>query len=77
MGSEPDGPGSGSGAPSSAQNPYNNTPDWAVCSYDLTNVLRINGMYALPFHANRFVSGWQISTIASAYSGTPFTIGTG
>jgi hypothetical protein len=71
------GPGGGSGAPSSAQNPYNNTPDWAVCSYDLTNVLRANGLYALPFHANRLVSGWQISTILSDYSGVPFTIGTG
>src|SRR5208283_2113531 len=46
-------------------------------SYDLTHVLRINGMYALPFKGNRFVSGWQISGIISGYSGTPFTVSDG
>lgn len=67
----------GFGSPSSIENPFNQRIDYAVCSYDLTNVLRVNGLYALPFHGNRFVEGWQISGILSAYSGYPFTVSDG
>jgi len=63
--------------PASAQDPYNQTLDWGLCSYDLPNVLRINGLCSLPFHANWLVSGWQLTGIVSNYSGAPFTVGTG
>jgi len=63
--------------PSSIMNPYNQAIDRGVCSFDLTNVLRVNGLYALPFHGNRLVEGWQISGIISSYSGYPFTVSDG
>ena len=63
--------------PANVMDPYNQSIDHAVCSYNLPNVLRINGLYALPFHKNRLVSGWQISTIISRYDGMPFSLGTG
>jgi len=34
--------------------------DYAPCSYDIPQVLRVNGLYALPFHGNRLVEGWQL-----------------
>jgi hypothetical protein len=67
----------GSQTPTVASNPYNQQVDRGVCGHDITNVLRINSLYALPFHANRLVSGWQITGIASKYSGLPFTVNGG
>lgn len=64
-------------SPAVVMDPYNQSIDRAVCSYNLPNVLRINGLYSLPFHKNRVVSGWQITGIASKYNGMPFSIGTG
>jgi hypothetical protein len=63
--------------PSSIENPYNQAIDKGVCSYDIPSILRINGVYVLPFKGNRFVSGWQLSGVISAYSGFPFTISDG
>ncbi len=51
--------------------------DYAPCSYDITNILRVNGLYALPFHGNRLVEGWQLSGIVSSYGGYPFNVATG
>ena len=31
------------------------------------------GAYALPFRANRWVRGWQVSTTSPLYTGQPFT----
>ena len=57
------------------ENPFNQNPtDYGVCSYDVTQTLRVNGLFALPFHGNRFVEGWQLSGIFSANSGQPFEI---
>ena len=56
------------------ENPYNQSYDTSVCNYDITNTLRINGLYALPFHGNRVVEGWQISGIITSNSGLPFTV---
>jgi hypothetical protein len=54
--------------------PYNLNLDKGVCSYDQTHVVKANGLWALPFHGNRFVEGWQISGILSANSGLPVDI---
>ena len=62
---------------STVENPYNQAIDRGVCTYDLPHVLRVNALYALPFKANRVVSGWQLSGIVSRYSGTPFNIADG
>ena len=42
-------------------------------SLDRTHNLRASAIYLLPFTANAFVSGWQVSGIVSAVSGAPFT----
>jgi len=55
-------------------NPYNQHYDQSVCNYDITQSLRVNGLWALPFKKNRVVSGWQISGIVSSTTGLPFTV---
>jgi hypothetical protein len=67
----------GSGTPSQVENPYNQSIDYGPCGYDITHVLRINGLYALPFHGNRAVEGWQISGILSWNTGLAFNADTG
>ena len=55
-------------------NPYNQNYDKSVSSFDIMHVISINGLYALPFKANRLVSGWQISGINRWNTGLPITI---
>jgi len=57
--------------------PYNTNTDKAVCSFDQTHVFKLNGLYALPFHGNRFVEGWQLTGILTANSGLPVNISDG
>jgi hypothetical protein len=56
------------------QNPYNQSYDSSVCNFDIKHTFRFAGLWALPFHGNRAVEGWQISGIVSANSGAPFTV---
>jgi hypothetical protein len=58
-------------------NPYNGNVDWGPCAWDLNHVLRINGLFVLPFKGNRVVEGWQISGIETANSGYPENISDG
>jgi hypothetical protein len=55
-------------------NPYNINQDKGLCAYNQSQVFKVNGLYALPFHANRIVEGWQISGIMSATAGLPLTL---
>ena len=55
-------------------NPYNQHYDQSVCNYDITQSLRVSGMWALPFKRNRLVSGWQVSGIVASTTGLPFTV---
>lgn len=55
-------------------NPYNLNQDKALCAYNQSQVFKVNSLYALPFHGNRFVEGWQISGILSATTGLPLTL---
>jgi hypothetical protein len=55
-------------------NPYNLASDKANCSHDITHVFKINGLWALPFHANRLVSGWTITGIVSATTGLTMNV---
>jgi hypothetical protein len=66
-----------SNTPSAVENPFNQAIDRAACSFDIPQVLRVNGLVALPFHGNRMVEGWQISGILSRYGGIPFNVNTG
>ena len=42
--------------------------------YNAKSTLRINGLYALPFHGNWFKEGWQISGILTQNTGLPISI---
>jgi hypothetical protein len=55
-------------------NAYNPKLDRGPCSYNSNQVFTANAIYSLPFHANRAVSGWQISPIISRFSGLPINI---
>jgi len=56
----------------------------SVSGFDIPQILRISGVYLLPFGQGKFstgsrvvnsiIGGWQINEIASIASGTPFTI---
>jgi TonB-dependent receptor-like protein len=63
--------------PQQVENPFDQRIDKGPCSFDITHVLRVNGLVALPFHGNRIVEGWQISGILSTYSGIPINANTG
>lgn len=61
-------------APTLYSNPHYWQADYSVCGYNVTQALRVNGLYDLPFHGNRVVEGWQLSGILSASSGLPFNV---
>jgi hypothetical protein len=51
--------------------------DRAACTFNITHALRVNGLYKLPFHGNKLVSGWQVSEILSAATGYPINVTNG
>jgi len=61
-------------APTVFSNPFDRSPDFSVCGFNVTQALRVNGLYNLPFHGNRLVEGWQLTGILSASTGLPFNI---
>ena len=61
-------------SPTNYSNPYNRTQDFSICGYNIVQSFRLNGLYALPFHGNRAVEGWQLSGILSATTGLPFNV---
>ena len=68
---------------------WNNPSEWrrnrAVANFDRPNNLQLFGIYELPFGkgqahatgklASALLGGWQLNGIFSAFSGTPFTVG--
>lgn len=64
-------------SPTTFSNPYDRQPDYAVCGYNITQALRVNALYTLPFHGNRVVEGWQLTGIVAASSGLPFNVSNG
>jgi len=53
---------------------YNQRYDRGPCTFNVTQSLRVNSVYTLPFRGNRLVSGWQVSEILSAASGFPVNV---
>jgi hypothetical protein len=53
---------------------YNQRYDRGPCTFNITQALRVNSVYTLPFRGNRLVSGWQVSEILSAASGFPVNV---
>jgi len=64
-------------SPTLYSNPHDWQADYSVCGYNITQALRVNALYALPFHGNRAVEGWQLSGILSASTGLPFNVSDG
>jgi hypothetical protein len=54
-------------------NPYDIHYDYGLSSYDVRNNLTGNLLYDLPMQKNRWLGGFQFSTIISAHSGLPYT----
>jgi hypothetical protein len=60
-----------------AMNPYNARLDYGNCLFDRRNALAVNSLVELPykgqFKGHQLFEGWQLSGIAMAHSGTPFS----
>lgn len=59
-------------------NPLNAREDYGLSSFDIRHSASINATYEIPFKskaafANRLLSNWQISAIATIQSGLPFS----
>jgi hypothetical protein len=54
-------------------NPYSLSQDRGLCAYNAKHIFNGALLYVLPFRRNRFVEGWEVSTILTAQSGHPFT----
>ncbi len=66
--------GGASGGNEYAVNPHNTNLEYARSNFDHAQVLKINGIYELPFTRNEFVKGWRLSGILTSQSGQPYTI---
>jgi hypothetical protein len=58
-------------------NPYAIGPDYGLSSYDIRHSFSGNLMYDLPYQNNRWLGGFQFSTVISAHSGSPFSANVG
>ncbi len=58
-------------------NPFNGSFDRGRCLFDRPQVLKLSGVYALPFNQNIFVKGWQMSGNLTAQSGPPWNVTVG
>jgi hypothetical protein len=56
------------------QNSLNPRGDYGPADFDTRQHFSLSGVYELPFHANRLVQGWQVSTITVLQTGNPFTV---
>ena len=64
------------------QNPYDLRSEYGRAQLDRRHVLTVNAVYELPWmreqrgFAGRLLGGWQLSGIATAFSGLPLTVTT-
>ena len=56
-----------------ATRPYLN---YGPSDYDTANRISVNAIYALPFHGNRLIAGWQLSGISQWQTGNPLNVTT-
>jgi hypothetical protein len=73
----------GSDRSNAAQNYYNfNAGEYGRATFDRTQVFNLNFVYTLPFYKTqqgfkgKVLGGWEISGIASYYTGLPYTVTT-
>jgi hypothetical protein len=62
------------GAQQDLPNPYSSQYEVGRSLFDRTHSFRASYVYALPFHGNKLVEGWQWSGIFTAVSGAPVDI---
>jgi hypothetical protein len=56
------------------QDSTNPRRDYGPADFDARHRFVFSGVYALPFKANRLVSGWQLATAVQLQTGNPFTV---
>jgi hypothetical protein len=56
------------------QDSYNLRGDRGLSDFDARHRFVISGLYELPFHGNRFVEGWELTTVTQSQSGNPVNI---
>ncbi|HJP94084.1 MAG TPA: TonB-dependent receptor [Pyrinomonadaceae bacterium] len=56
------------------QDSYNLLSNRGLSDFDARHRFVFSGLYELPFHGNRAVEGWQLSSIVQSQSGNPVTI---
>jgi Carboxypeptidase regulatory-like domain/TonB-dependent Receptor Plug Domain len=54
--------------------PYDLERDKGKCDFDVGHNFTGSATYSVPLRGNRIVEGWQVSTIAMAHSGIPFSV---
>ncbi|HKN82609.1 MAG TPA: TonB-dependent receptor, partial [Pyrinomonadaceae bacterium] len=56
------------------QNSYNLRDSRGLSDFDARHRFVFSGLYELPFHGNRLVEGWQLSSIVQSQTGNPVNI---
>jgi hypothetical protein len=65
---------SSNSAQQARSDPYNLARDKGKCDFDVKHTFTGSATYFVPLRGNRIVEGWQLSTIAMAHSGNPFSV---
>jgi carboxypeptidase family protein/TonB-dependent receptor-like protein len=58
------------------QDSYNIRNDRGLSDFDARHRFVISGVYSVPFKGNRFVEGWEVSTIIQSQTGNPLNFHT-
>lgn len=53
---------------------YNERYAYGNCTFDIRHNISANVLYSLPFKGNRFIEGWQISSIVGIHTGLPLNV---
>lgn len=53
---------------------YNERYAYGNCTFDIRHNISANVLYSLPFKGNRFIEGWQVSSIVGIHSGLPLNV---
>ncbi|MCA1817194.1 MAG: TonB-dependent receptor [Acidobacteria bacterium] len=56
------------------QDSYNLRGDRGLSDFDARHRFVFSGLYELPWHGNRFVEGWELTTIVQSQSGNPVNL---
>ena len=77
-GGSPLGSINGGNSPTNLANPFNRSGyDRGLCYFNATHNFRANGLVNLPFHGNRLVEGWQLTSIVTWNTGLPLSVNDG